>query len=45
MAVLKLGSQGAEVRNLQMVLAEPGSKITPDGDFGSGTNAAVIAAQ
>lgn len=45
MAVLKLGSQGAEVRNLQMVLAELGFKITPDGDFGSGTKAAVIAAQ
>lgn len=45
MAVLKLGSQGAEVRNLQSVLAELGFKVEPDGNFGPGTKAAVIAAQ
>jgi len=44
-AVLKLGSQGAEVRNLQSVLAELGFGVEADGEFGPGTRDAVIAAQ
>jgi peptidoglycan L-alanyl-D-glutamate endopeptidase CwlK len=45
MAVLRQGSKGAEVRNLQMVLQELGFGVTPDGDFGRRTHDAVVAAQ
>lgn len=45
MAVLRQGSKGAEVRNLQMVLAELGFGVEPDGDFGDRTHDAVVAAQ
>lgn len=40
-AVLKKGSQGAAVRDLQNKLILCGAKITADGDFGAKTDAAV----
>jgi peptidoglycan L-alanyl-D-glutamate endopeptidase CwlK len=46
MAFLKLGSQGAEVRALQEALGAQGfNPGAADGDFGHGTEAAVIAFQ
>ncbi len=43
MAIYKLGSKGEEVRRIQQKLTELGLYQGPlDGDFGGGTNAAVI---
>lgn len=42
---LRLGSKGAGVRDLQALLNLAGYKVTVDGDFGTGTQAAVKALQ
>lgn len=38
---LRLGDKGDDVRQLQVLLQAAGHSLTPDGDFGLGTNAAV----
>jgi uncharacterized protein (TIGR02594 family) len=48
MAVLKLGDQGIKVRELQALLNAkliPNPRLTPDGDYGRRTQAAVVAFQ
>ncbi len=44
-AILKRGSKGAKVSQLQTLLNKHGAKLTVDGDFGPGTEAAVKAFQ
>lgn len=43
--MLKIGSNGIEVRQLQLLLNEGGARINVDGWFGIATHAAVMAAQ
>jgi len=43
--MLKIGSTGLEVRQLQLMLNEGGARIAADGWYGIGTQAAVMAAQ
>jgi peptidoglycan hydrolase-like protein with peptidoglycan-binding domain len=43
--MLERGSEGRSVRTLQQALVDLGYEIDVDGDFGRGTEAAVIAFQ
>lgn len=43
--LLRLGSKGAGVRDIQALLRSAGYQVTVDGDFGTSTKAAVVAFQ
>lgn len=45
MEMIKKGSKGADVRKCQKLLVQHGYKVGVDGDFGNGTETAVIAFQ